>query len=82
MICEFFNESRGPVVCSKQPRCLRVRETRGHCDAIWNARLQVTSCVTTSMVYHAAARGPAIGQVESRLRVIWSCAGFLDLPPS
>ncbi len=42
----------------------------------------LASCVTTSMVYHAAARGIAIEQVESSLEGDLDLRGFLDLSPN
>jgi uncharacterized OsmC-like protein len=39
----------------------------------------LVSCVTTSMVYHAAARGIPIEQVESSLEGDLDLRGFLDL---
>jgi uncharacterized OsmC-like protein len=41
----------------------------------------LASCVTTSMVYHAAARGIAIEQVESSLDGNLDLQGFLGLDP-
>jgi len=41
----------------------------------------LASCVTTSMVYHAAARGMAIDQVESTLEGNLDLRGFLGLAP-
>jgi uncharacterized OsmC-like protein len=41
----------------------------------------LASCVTTSMVYHAAARGIAIDQVESILEGSLDLRGFLGLAP-
>lgn len=41
----------------------------------------LASCVTTSMVYHAAARGIAVEQVESTLEGDLDLRGFLDLSP-
>jgi uncharacterized OsmC-like protein len=41
----------------------------------------LASCVTTSMVYHAAARGIAIEQVESSLEGHLDLRGFLGLAP-
>src|SRR5207249_3878150 len=41
----------------------------------------LASCVTTSMVYHAAARGIAIDQVESLLEGNIDLRGFLGLAP-
>jgi uncharacterized OsmC-like protein len=41
----------------------------------------LASCVTTSMVYHAAARGIAIEQVESSLEGDLDLRGFLGLAP-
>lgn len=42
----------------------------------------LASCVTTSMVYHAAARGIAIDQVESTLEGNLDLRGFLGLAPA
>ena len=42
----------------------------------------LASCVTTSMVYHAAARGIPIKQVESSLEGDLDLHGFLGLAPS
>ena len=42
----------------------------------------LASCVTTSMVYHAAARGIAIEQVESSLEGDLDLRGFLGLSPA
>jgi uncharacterized OsmC-like protein len=42
----------------------------------------LASCVTTSMVYHAAARGIAIEQVETSLDGDLDLQGFLGLDPS
>jgi len=42
----------------------------------------LASCVTTSMVYHAAARGIAIEQVESSLDGNIDLQGFLGLDPT
>jgi uncharacterized OsmC-like protein len=42
----------------------------------------LTSCVTTSMVYHAAARGIEVQQVESTLEGDLDLRGFLGLAPS
>jgi uncharacterized OsmC-like protein len=42
----------------------------------------LASCVTTSMVYHAAARGIAIEEVESSLEGDLDLRGFLGLAPS
>jgi uncharacterized OsmC-like protein len=42
----------------------------------------LASCVTTSMVYHAAARGIAVEQVESTLEGDLDLRGFLDLSPN
>jgi uncharacterized OsmC-like protein len=42
----------------------------------------LASCVTTSMVYHAAARGIAIKQVESSLEGDLDLRGFLGLAPN
>jgi uncharacterized OsmC-like protein len=42
----------------------------------------LASCVTTSMVYHAAARGIAIEQVETSLEGDLDLQGFLGLDPS
>ena len=42
----------------------------------------LASCVTTSMVYHAAARGIAITQVETSLDGDLDLRGFLGLDPT
>jgi uncharacterized OsmC-like protein len=42
----------------------------------------LASCLTTSMVYHAAARGIAIEEVESSLEGDLDLRGFLGLAPS
>jgi uncharacterized OsmC-like protein len=42
----------------------------------------LAACVTTSMVYHAAARGIAIEQVESSLEGNLDLQGFLGLDPT
>jgi uncharacterized OsmC-like protein len=42
----------------------------------------LASCVTTSTVYHAAARGIVIEQVESSLEGVLDLRGFLDLSPN
>ena len=42
----------------------------------------LASCVTTSMVYHAAARGIAIERVESSLEGNIDLQGFLGLDPT
>jgi uncharacterized OsmC-like protein len=42
----------------------------------------LASCITTSMVYHAAARGIAVEEVESTLEGDLDLRGFLDLSPS
>jgi uncharacterized OsmC-like protein len=42
----------------------------------------LASCVTTSMVYHAAARGIALEEVESSLEGDLDLRGFLGLAPS
>jgi uncharacterized OsmC-like protein len=42
----------------------------------------LASCVTTSMVYHAAARGMAIEEVESSLEGHLDLRGFLGLAPA
>src|SRR5215468_6448579 len=42
----------------------------------------LASCVTTSMVYHAAARGISIDQVESLLEGNLDLRGFLNLDPN
>lgn len=42
----------------------------------------LASCVTTSMVYHAAARGIVLDQVESLLEGTIDLRGFLDLDPT
>ena len=42
----------------------------------------LASCVTTSIVYHAAARGIAIEQLESFLEGDMDLRGFLGLDPS
>ena len=42
----------------------------------------LVSCVTTSMVYHAAARGIAIEHVESSLEGDLDLRGFLGLDPT
>ena len=41
----------------------------------------LASCVTTSMVYHAAARDIAVEQVESTLEGVLDLNGFLGLDP-
>jgi uncharacterized OsmC-like protein len=41
----------------------------------------LASCVTTSMVYHAAARGIAVEEVESSLEGDLDLRGFLGLAP-
>jgi uncharacterized OsmC-like protein len=41
----------------------------------------LASCLTTSMVYHAAARGIEIEEVESSLEGDLDLHGFLDLDP-
>jgi uncharacterized OsmC-like protein len=41
----------------------------------------LASCVTTSMIYHAAARGIAVEQVESSLEGDLDLRGFLGLAP-
>lgn len=41
----------------------------------------LASCVTTSMVYHAAARGIVIDEIESTLEGDLDLRGFLDLSP-
>lgn len=41
----------------------------------------LAACVTTSMVYHAAARGIRLHQVECRLEGDLDLRGFLDLDP-
>jgi uncharacterized OsmC-like protein len=41
----------------------------------------LASCITTSMVYHAAARGIAVQQVESTLEGKLDLRGFLGLAP-
>jgi uncharacterized OsmC-like protein len=42
----------------------------------------LASCLTTSMVYHASARGIHIEQVESSFEGDLDLRGFLDLDPS
>ena len=42
----------------------------------------LASCVTTSMVYHAAARGIQIDKVESTFEGDLDLRGFLELDPS
>jgi len=42
----------------------------------------LASCLTTSMVYHAAARGIHIRQVESSFEGDIDLHGFLDLDPN
>src|SRR5262249_11519388 len=42
----------------------------------------LASCITTSMVYHAAARGIEIERVESSLEGDLDLRGFLDLNPN
>ena len=42
----------------------------------------LASCVTTSMVYHAAARGIEIEKVESTVEGDLDLRGFLDLDPN
>jgi uncharacterized OsmC-like protein len=42
----------------------------------------LASCVTTSMVYHGAARGIAVEQVESSLEGDLDLRGFLGLAPN
>src|SRR5262244_4642052 len=42
----------------------------------------LASCVTTSMVYHAAARGIAVEEVESSLEGELDLQGFLGLDPT
>jgi uncharacterized OsmC-like protein len=42
----------------------------------------LASCITTSMVYHAAARGIAVEEVESLLEGDLDLRGFLGLAPS
>lgn len=42
----------------------------------------LASCVTTSMVYHAAARGIRIEQIESSFEGELDLRGFLNLDPS
>lgn len=42
----------------------------------------LASCVTTSMVYHAAARGISIERVESSIEGELDLRGFLGLDPS
>jgi len=42
----------------------------------------LASCITTSMVYHAAARGITIQRVESELEGDLDLQGFLGLDPS
>jgi uncharacterized OsmC-like protein len=42
----------------------------------------LAACVTTSMVYHAAARGIAIEQVETSLEGDLDLQGFLGLDPT
>jgi uncharacterized OsmC-like protein len=42
----------------------------------------LASCVTTSMVYHAAARGISIEQVESSIEGDLDLQGFLGLDPT
>jgi uncharacterized OsmC-like protein len=42
----------------------------------------LAACVTTSMVYHAAARGIAVEEVESWLEGDLDLRGFLGLAPS
>lgn len=42
----------------------------------------LASCVTTSMIYHASARGIRIEQVESSFEGDLDLHGFLDLDPS
>jgi uncharacterized OsmC-like protein len=42
----------------------------------------LASCVTTSMVYHAAARGIPVEQVESTLEGDLDLRGFLGLSPT
>jgi len=42
----------------------------------------LASCVTTSLIYHAAARGIAVEQVESSLEGDLDLRGFLGLAPN
>ena len=42
----------------------------------------LASCVTTSMIYHAAARGIAIEEVESSLEGDLDLRGFLGISPT
>jgi uncharacterized OsmC-like protein len=42
----------------------------------------LASCMTTSMVYHAAARGIEVEQIESTLEGDLDLRGFLDLSPN
>ena len=63
-----------------EPEVLLGRDTAG--NPVEHLLHALASCVTTSMVYHAAARGIAIEDIESSLETDLDLQGFLGLDPT
>jgi len=68
------------VLSADEPEVLLGKDTGA--NPVEHLLHALASCVTTSMVYHAAARGISIDHVESLLEGNLDLRGFLGLDPS
>lgn len=67
------------VLRADEPAILLGRDTAA--NPVEHLLHALASCLTTSMVYHAAARGIQIQEIESSLEGDIDLHGFLDLDP-
>jgi uncharacterized OsmC-like protein len=68
------------TLAADEPEVLLGRDTGA--NPVEHLLHALASCVTTSMVYHAAARGIIVEEAESTLEGDLDLRGFLDLSPN
>jgi uncharacterized OsmC-like protein len=79
-VCQEF-ESREDFVLEKDEPAILLGTDRG-ANPVEYALAALAGCLTTTLVYHAAARGIRLDAVESRLEGGTDLRGFLGLDPA
>jgi len=77
---ENHSHSKPFVLQADEPAVLLGKDTAA--NPVQHLLHALASCLTTSMVYHAAARGIHIQEIESSLEGDIDLHGFLDLDPT
>jgi len=75
-----LSHTTGFILAADEPEILLGSDTEA--NPVEHLLHALASCVTTSMVYHAAARGISVDEVESSLEGDLDLQGFLGLDPT